>query len=670
MFSILQLEELGFSLDEVQYLLADGDIAGSIYKAVSQSSPERPEWAMLAGRLLMYDRQKKLDVDAIMNDVREGVYHEKISSIPEKKLSTLLRLSRYADRDMIYDYAGANMLVERYLHGTETPQIMYIFTAIILADSYSVIDVYNALSLRKISLATPMLANLRFANKNVASCFISRMYDDLDSIMNGVKTVARVSKNGGGIGMHLSRIRARGSTVAGTPNASGGIIPFIKIVNDTAVAVNQQGKRAGACTVAIDSWHKDIDHFLDLQTENGDQRGKAYDVYPQVCVSDEFMRRVEGNMAWSTFCPYEVKEITGIDLNEIYGEKFAKAYKEIEANEAIPRHTYKSARDLMKSILKTQVETGMPYIFFKDTANEDNLNKNTGIIDCGNLCMESFSSMTENEDHTCNLISVNFAECEDAKEVFDMSKLATHLLNSALEIGVTPVENATNHNNKNRTIGVGVMGYADHLARIGVKYSKSKKVLRELMYALNHGCIVGSHEVAKVKRSYPNFFYNQRWWGEWLSKTLTKEDLESLSPDGTPVIVANGELTAIAPNSSTSIIMGCSASLLPIYDTFFIEKNQKGFVPRVAKYYDRKFHYETMKQVEQQAYIEICAEAQQYVTQGISMELMFDLNKGLTAKYIYDTILYAWRKRCKSIYYIRSIQKKLDSEEDCSSCSS
>ncbi len=253
---------------------------------------------------------------------------------------------------------------------------------------------------------------MRVPNGNLSSCFITAMDDNIESIFYNIDTIAKISKNGGGAGLNISRIRAKNSLVNGYHNASGGVIPWIKIIHDTAVAVNQQGRRAGAVTVALDSWHLDIESFLELQTENGDQRGKAYDIYPQVVVSDLFMERVEKNLEWTLLDPYEIRMKYGIELCELYGEEFEKKYLEIEKARDITLKKVVKARELFKEIMKTQIETGMPYIFFKDRANLMTHNNHVGMIGNGNLCMESFS---------------NFSPSRDFKEDIDEKKILNGL---------------------------------------------------------------------------------------------------------------------------------------------------------------------------------------------------------------------------------------------------
>ncbi|MGL4722427.1 MAG: ribonucleoside-diphosphate reductase subunit alpha [Desulfovibrionaceae bacterium] len=662
---------------------------GLIYSAISKASHDKSDWVYVAGRLLMLDIQHQVAVErvgAYSSDIKRESksdiswienkgYHPYIYAFPKEKMEEVLN-SIHPERDLVYDYAGANMLVERYLHHdangrlVELPQEMFMLTAVVLASSgeiSEVLEIYNALSLRKISLATPMLANLRFENRNIASCFITRAHDSIDAIFDTVKSIAKVSQEGGGIGVHLSRIRAKGASVRKTPNVSGGVVPWVKIMNDTAVAVNQQGRRAGAVTVALDTWHNDIDHFLELQTENGDQRGKAYDVYPQVCVSDEFMRRVEAGLSWTTYCPNEVLEKVGIDLTALFGDVFTKAYESLENNKELTLcHYYPSARDLLKQILKVQIETGMPYIFFRDTANNNNLNKETGVVDCGNLCMESFSSMKDNMDHTCNLISLNISEM-NVQEIHQYSSLAVVLLNRALNIGMAPIAKAQNHNNFYRTIGIGVAGLADYLANNEILYAESDEEVNTIFKEITYSAIRASIFYAKEYGAYEGF--RLKPWEEYITSRFADSEyidelLDLIRKHG----IANGELTAVAPNTSTSLILGCSASVLPIFDTFFVEKNQRGAVPRVAKYIKtKKWYYTPMKRVPQKDYIRILSKVSKWVTQGVSMELMFDLNGDISARDIYETILYAWKQQCKTIYYIRSVQKNIQ-DISCSSC--
>ena len=689
-----------------------------INKTVSLTSYEESDWTYLAGKLLM----KKL-----VDDVEEnrgfsyGDFYKTITSLVEKNIydkrlleytkEEIVDLEKSIDysRDMIYDYAGANMLVNRYLvkyQGKifELPQEIFMVIAMLLAINEKervkiAKSFYEVLSTKKISLATPILANLRLPKGNLSSCFITAIDDNIESIFYNIDSIAKISKNGGGVGVNISRIRAKNSMVNGYYNASGGVVPWIKIINDTAVAVNQQGRRAGAVTVALDSWHLDIESFLELQTENGDQRGKAYDIYPQVVLSDIFMERVDKNLDWTLFDPYEIRQKYEVELCEIYGDEFRKIYEKIENDRTLTLRKTLKARELFKNILKVQIETGMPYIFFKDTANERNHNKHSGIIGNGNLCMESFSNFSPSKNfvenieegqgvrkvelgevHTCNLVSMNLAEIEDS-ELEKIVGLAVRILDNTIDLTKTPIKESDKHNFSYRAIGVGTMGLSDYLAKNNISYSKSIDVVDKLFEKIALYSIKSSSLLAKERGIYPmykgsdwekgKFFQKDRDWYRENSKFSSEweEVFDTVKKYG----VRNGELTAIAPNTSTSLLMGACASVNPTFSKFYIEKNQKGAVPRVVKYLKEKnWFYQEFKNIEPETYIKIMSKIGKWTTQGVSMELIFDLNKNIRAKNIYDAFLTAWKEGCKSVYYIRTIQKntnKINEKEECESCS-
>ncbi len=689
-----------------------------INQAVSMTSFEESDWTYVAGRLLMMETEREVFhkrgfsygefYKTIKLLTEKEIYDARLLEYTEEEINTLGKIID-SSRDMMYDYAGANMFVNRYLikhkgNVYELPQEVFMCIAMLLAvnekDKVSVAErFYNALSLKKISLATPILANLRIPKGNLSSCFISAMDDDINSIFYNIDTIAKISKNGGGVGLNVSRIRAKNSMVNGYYNASGGVVPWIKIVNDTAVAVNQQGRRAGAVTVALDSWHLDIETFLELQTENGDQRGKAYDIYPQVVLSDLFMKRVENNLQWTLVDPYEIRKKYNVELCELYGEEFEKIYNEIEKDNSLTLKKIIKARELFKEIMKVQIETGMPYIFFKDRANLMNHNSHKGMIGNGNLCMESFSNFSpstnfkeENiegngvrtvnlgEVHTCNLVSLNLAELE--KEEFEnIVDTAVRILDNTIDLTKTPIKESDKHNSAYRTIGVGAMGLADYLAREYMIYEESLQEIDELFEEIALYSIKSSALLAEERGYYPMFkssdwdkglfFKKDREWYINNSKFADKwsEVFDLVKKHG----LRNGELTAVAPNTSTSLLMGAAASVNPTFSRFYIEKNQKGAVPRVVKHLkDRAWFYPEFKNVNPQTYVKIMSRIGKWITQGVSMELMFDLNKNIKAKDIYDTFITAWKEGCKSVYYIRTIQKNTNianEKEECESCS-
>ncbi|WP_297487268.1 ribonucleoside-diphosphate reductase subunit alpha [uncultured Cetobacterium sp.] len=689
-----------------------------INQAVSMTSFEESDWTYVAGRLSMMELEREVwhnrsfsygNLEKTINFlVEKNIYDKRLLEYSKAEIEALEK-EIDTSRDMIYDYAGANMFINRYLlklegKTIELPQEVFMCISMLLSinekDKVQIASkFYHALSLKKISLATPILANLRVPKGNLSSCFISAMDDNIESIFYNIDTIAKISKNGGGVGLNISRIRGKNSTVNGYLNASGGVVPWIKIVNDTAVAVNQQGRRSGAVTVALDSWHLDIEYFLELQTENGDQRGKAYDIYPQIVVSDLFMRRVKNNEVWTLFDSYEVRNKYNIELCELYGEEFEEFYEKLENDSTLKLVKKIDAKNLFKNIMKVQIETGMPYIFFKDSANKGNHNSHIGMIGNGNLCMESFSNFSptrnykeesfENkgvrtvdlgEVHTCNLVSLNLAELEK-DQLESIVSLAVRILDNTIDLTETPIKESDKHNKHYRTIGVGAMGLADYLAREFMIYEESEKEIDELFEMISMYTIKSSSLLAKERGKYLKF-ENSKWdKGLFFNKNLEwykensiyskewEEIFELVSLYG----LRNGELTAVAPNTSSSLLMGATASVNPIFSRFYIEKNQKGAVPRVAKYLkDRAWFYPEFKNVDSKKYVKIMSKIGKWVTQGVSMELIFDLNKDIKAKDIYETYLTAWEEGCKSVYYVRTIQKNtniMKDKEECESCS-
>ncbi|MDJ0572838.1 MAG: ribonucleoside-diphosphate reductase subunit alpha [Pleurocapsa sp. MO_192.B19] len=600
--------------------------------------------------------------------------------------------------DKDYDYAGAVLLTKRYLLTNELPQEAYLTCALLLASEEKAEirltiarQFYEAIAQRKISLATPILANLRVPNGSLSSCFIIAMDDNLESIFAEITNAARISKNGGGVGVNASRIRATGSWVMGKKNTSGGVIPWIKLLNDTAIAVNQGGRRAGAVTVGLDIWHLDVPEFLEMQAENGDRRRKAYDVFPQLVILDEFMRRVVAKESWTLVDPYEVKQQLGIDLAQLWGENFEASYAQIEAELGNKINLYKKidARELFKHIMRSQVETGMPYLAFKDTINRANPNKHEGYIPGVNLCCESFSNVKPGlEAHCCNLVSLNLANVKET-EIANMSQLAVRILDNTIDLTKPPFTDSKTHNDKYRTIGVGCMGLADWLAKRHLTY-ESLTEISHLFEEVAYWCTSASMELAKDRGAYAAFAGSEWSKGKLLgSKSLdeildlaqNKERWVQLAEDIQKSGIRNSHITAIAPNTSSSLVQGCTASILPVYSKFFYDKWAKGTVPIAPPFIQDCFwYYRENKSLNQKTVVKAVATMQQWIDTGISMELLFNLNQGVyfpdqperavKAKDIFETLVMAWQEGCKAVYYVRTVQKDnfKESSEGCAAC--
>jgi ribonucleoside-diphosphate reductase alpha chain len=446
------------------------------------------------------------------------------------------------------------------------------------------------------------------------------------------------------------------------------------------------GRRAGAVTVGLDIWHLDVPEFLEMQTENGDQRRKCYDVFPQLILPDEFMRRVVNKETWTLVDPYEVRENLGIELAELWGEKFEKAYQLIESELGNKITLFKqiNARHLFKEVMQSQVETGMPYLAFKDTINRANPNNHEGIIPQTNLCCESYSNVTPNGlTHCCNLTSINLANTE-FEEIPYIAALAVRLLDNTIEITTPPVKGAKAHNDRYRTIGVGMMGLADYMAKNQKKYNDLTEINRVFEEIAYH-CTLASANLAKERGSYAAFCDSQ-WEKGDIQNILPNCEKYLSDPDSRwsklriqimEFGIRNSHITAIAPNTSSSKLQGCSASILPVYKRFFYDKNGKGFDPISVAFPKYWWHYAENFRLNQSEVVKVTSTIQKWIDTGISMELLFNLNEGvywpdepersLTAKDIFETLIMAWEKGCKAIYYIRSVQK--DSFKDsCESC--
>ncbi|MCZ8127735.1 MAG: ribonucleoside-diphosphate reductase subunit alpha [Microcystis sp. LE19-114.1B] len=675
--------------------------------ALEMCSPEEPDWRYVAGRLHIWSLWKDTLVvrgyqygnyeKTVKTQVKNQLYDERILIYSEAELKEAGSWIN-PDWDIDYDYAGALLITSRYLLKNELPQEALLTCSLLLATVEEPANrlhwakkFYQAIAQRKISLATPILANLRTPKGSLTSCFILSIDDSLESIFGEITNAARISKNGGGVGVNVSRIRATGSWVMGKANASGGIIPWIKLLNDTAIAVNQGGRRAGAVTIGVDIWHLDVPEFLEMQTENGDQRRKAYDVFPQLVITDEFMRRVITKAEWTLVDPYEVRTKLGIELAELWGEEFEEAYRLVEANLDKEIVLYKkiNARDLFKSIMRSQVETGMPYIAFKDTINRANPNKHDGYIPGVNLCTESFSNVTPDKTaHCCNLVSLNLANI-DGEEIESNCQIAVRILDNTIDITNPPFDNAKNHNDKYRTIGVGAMGLADWLAKRKLSYNNLSEI-SNLFEEIGYWCTYSSMELAKERGAYQAFLGSEWSQGKligakpvawFLNNAVQPQRWQQLAEDIQRFGIRNSHITAIAPNTSSSLVQGCTASVLPVYSRFFYDKWAKGTVPIAPPFIEEAFwFYPENKNLEQQQVVKAIATMQEWIDTGISMELLFNLNEGvyfpaepnrcLTAKDIFDTLIMAWELGCKAIYYVRTVQKDnfRESDDSCSSC--
>lgn len=734
------LEWANLGLKDIHYLELEGHIENVtrdgittheiqqslVSLALKLTTVEHPEWRIFAARLQVMDLYKEVSYQRkregrVYNDylefvklaISKGLYDRALLDYYTEEELEKAGTFLCQDYDLQFDYAGIHMLMNRYLiqergKPFELPQEMFLSIALFLAtpekpeDRLKIAEkIYHQIAGRKISLATPILINLRVPQGNLSSCFITAVDDSLDNIFYNISAIAQISKNGGGVGVNLSRIRSAGGEIRNVPNASGGVIPWIKIVNDTAVAVNQLGKRSGAVTVALDVWHRDIEDFLELQTENGDQRKKAYDLFPQVVIQDLFMERVKSNQTWTLLDPDEVRRICQVEISELWGEQFEELYKRLEQDPNLFLAKKVSARDLFKRIMKSQLETGMPYLFFKDTVNRMNPNKHDGMIGSGNLCQESFSNFAPSKItqetlegdqiirkvdagliHTCNLVSLNLALLLEQQDLAESCRMAVRILDNTIDLTVTPVQESNRHNSLYRTIGVGAMGLADYLAHNNLTYGSAASVAATdaLFEWIAYHTVESSVSLAKERGAYPKFegsdwskgiFFGRD--SEWyLKESKLKDRWLTLIGEAQKFGIRNSQLLAVAPNTSSALVQGCTASVLPVFNKFFLDKNAKGSVPITPPFIKEAFwYYKENKNLDQREVVDVIAAIQKWIDQGISFELLHNLNQGIRAKDIYDTLIKAWEHKCKTIYYSRTIQKSTDimsEKEECIAC--
>lgn len=695
--------------------------------ALSLTTVNDPDWKNAAGRLKLFELYKQVSLTRDSGKAINRLYdYPRFLKFVEKKGIYCLRISEtYTDEeiriaggfikpefDLVYDYAGINLLIKRYLCEfgdkiVELPQDMFLSIALLIEQNSDkelrlakVKDTYEKLANRKISLATPLLMNLRRPNGNLSSCFITVMDDSRDSIFYVIDQISAISKFGGGVGCNLSRVRCKGARIKGIKNSSGGVIPWIRIINDTAVAVNQQGKRKGAVTVSLDVWHKDIEDFLELRTENGDQRMKAYDIFPQVVVPDLFMKKVENNENWLLVDPSEVRIKYGKEIADLWGEEFEELYGQLYLDAQFGKleiFKFVPAKELLKQIMKSQVETGMPYLAFKDALNRMNPNKHDGVIVGTNLCTESHSNVrptkfehkrlqngriiSEAFDglvHVCNLVSINLANVDSDEELADICNTSVRILDNAIDFTEVPILEGSLHNQRYRTIGVGAMGLADHLAKRSIPYNASADYVDDLFEKFALYNIQASVNLAKEKGTFGAFEGSDWSKGLILGRRQLAFAHSDYAPQWNQVFadlakygIRNSQITAIAPNTSSSLIQGCTASVLPIYSKFFVENHSKGSVPNCPPFIkDKYWFYQENRNLSQQLVIEVMSRINKWIDTGISIELMYNLNRNIKAKDIYDTIMEAWKKGIKTLYYTRTIQKDGSSaeKEECVSC--
>ncbi len=641
--------------------------------------------------------------------IAKGFYYKEFYEYYSE--ADILEAGRHLSKetDESYEYTTIVSFIKRYLLNPnkivrELPQEMYMSVALFLAVPEKkenrlalALKIYEHCSKQRISLPTPTLLNARTNYHQLSSCFKINVDDDLRGIYHAVENMAQISKFGGGVGVYLGNIRARGSAIRGVKGMSGGVNPWIKVVNDTAIAVNQLGSRLGAISVTLDIWHLDIYDFLDLQTETGDIRSKAFDIFPAVSIPDLFMKRLQADESWTLFDPHEVKSLYGKSLQDHFGEEFETFYLELEKDERLTMKKAASAKDIFKKFLKTTVETGMPYVFFRDTVNRLNPNKHAGNIYSTQLCTEicqntSSSKFIEEtiEDGkivlryepgdlvVCNLASVNVATVHEPKVIADVFPVLMRILDNVITLNYYPIQEAKRTSERYRSVGVGYLGLAEYLATRKIAYDteEARQETDRLFERYAYHTYRASVDLAKERGTYELYQGSEYSKGILLGRNLAWYEKNTVFANEWRALFADMKAhgvrfayhTAPAPNTSTAGVVGTTAALLPIYKRYFVETNLSAptirVAPKLSK--DNFWFYKEYIHMDMADVISLIAVVYKWVDQSISFEWMIDPSK-VSPTQLYGYYIQAWEKEIKTVYYVRSLSGEV--KDGCVSCS-
>lgn len=687
--------------------------------AVELTSPEAPKWEFVAARLLNLSFSLRLETELS----RRGIHtlYDKLRYLTDEGLYGSYILEHYSraeigeaeaflcpERDKLFTYSGLDLLLKRYVIHTrqhvalETPQEMFLGIALHLAMEEKtdrlgwVKKFYDMLSRMEVTMATPTLSNARKPYHQLSSCFIDTVPDSLEGIYRSVDNFAQVSKFGGGMGLYFGKVRAAGGSIRGFEGAAGGVIRWIRLVNDTAVAVDQLGVRQGAVAVYLDAWHKDLPEFLQLRTNNGDDRMKAHDVFPAVCYPDLFWKLAKENLdaPWHLMCPHQIETVKGYCLEDYWGEEWETRYRDCVADPRIQKRTV-TVKELVRLILKSAVETGTPFTFNRDAVNRANPNGHKGMIYCSNLCTEIAQNMapiktvsteisTEQGDPVvvtttrpgefvvCNLASLSLGNLPVTNKAYMSQVVATAVraLDNVIDLNFYPLPYAKLTNRKYRSIGLGVSGYHHMLAKAGIRWESEEHLAfaDEVFETINKAAIAASSAIAAEKGSYAAFEGSDWQTGAYFTKRgYDSPEWRQLAATVAKQGMRNAYLLAVAPTSSTSILAGTTAGVDPVMKRFFLEEKKGSMLPRVAPELGPRtyWYYKNAHQIDQSWSVRAAGVRGRHIDQAQSMNLY--ITNDYTLRQVLNLYLLAWEQGVKTIYYIRS--KSLEVEE-CESCSS
>ena len=689
-----------------------------IKACVELISKEAPKWEYIASYFLSHELHD--DINTRMSKLLIHSFSDKIKYLEDAGLYGAYIRDHYSDeeidalgaylkdeRDHLFTYSGLDLVAKRYLMTThdlkiiETPQEMFMGIAMHLAMNerdrlYWAKEIYDILSKLEVTMATPTMANARKPYHQLSSCFVDTVDDTLKNIYKSIDNFAQVSKYGGGMGLYFGKVRANGSDIRGFKGAAGGVIRWIKLVNDTAVAVDQLGVRQGAVAVYLDVWHKDIPEFLNLRTNNGDDRMKAHDVFPALCYPDLFWKMCKEDLSatWYLMCPHEIHKIKGYHLEDYYGQEWEKRYFDCVSDARISKREI-ILKDLVRLILKSQVETGTPFTFNRDIVNRANPNKHKGMIYSSNLCTEIAQNMKalaleESEivevdgekivvDRSrpgdfvvCNLASLSLGNLDihDNEHLRHVIKVIVRALDNVIDLNFYPIPYAKITNRSYRPIGLGVSGYHHMLVKNDLRFESEEHLafVDQLFEKINYYAIEASKDLAHEKGSYAYFKGSDWQTGDYFNlRSYKSEAWLKLADEVKEKGMRNAYLLAIAPTSSTSIIAGTSAGVDPIMNKYFLEEKKGSMIARVAPDLNAKtfWLYKNAHNIDQNYVVRSAGIRQRHIDQAQSVNLY--ITNDYTMRQILDLYIKAFECGVKSIYYVRS--KSLEVEE-CESCAS
>ena len=722
----LILEELSRSLYNK---IAHEEVHRACVLAARSQIEREPNYGVVAARLLLNiiyrdvfgERRSPLTYQKLCRDnfprtiahgIEHGLLSEELASLDLKKLALAIR----PERDHHFQYMGLQTIYDRYLlhvdkQRFETPQYFWMRVAMGLSlrekdREERAIEFYNLLSTFRFVSSTPTLFNAGTLHPQLSSCYLSTVNDDLTHIFKVVQDNALLSKWAGGIGNDWTNVRATGARIRGTNGESQGVVPFLKVANDTAIAVNQGGKRKGAVCAYLETWHLEIEEFLELRKNTGDDRRRTHDMHTANWIPDLFMKRVKENGIWTLFSPSEVP-----DLHHLYGKEFEKRYEEYEAmvgEGALRQHKQLPARELWRKMLSMLFETGHPWMTFKDPSNIRSPQDHAGVVHNSNLCTEILLNTSESETAVCNLGSVNLAlhvnsEDIDDELLEDTVRTAVRMLDNVIDINFYPTHEARVSNLRHRPVGLGLMGFQDALYKLGISYASKAAVefADRSTELISFSAILASAELAKERGAYES--YEGSKWSRGILpidslELLAEERGEGLEVDHSATLdwdrareavakhgMRNSNVMAIAPTATIANITGITQSIEPTFRNLYVKSNLSGEFTVVnpylvqalksrnlwdaemiddLKYFDgslQEIHripdelkdlFRTAIEVEPQWLIECASRRQKWIDMGQSLNLYISQPSG---KLLNDMYFLAWEKGLKTTYYLRSV---------------